>query len=137
MHAGTGKTTTGVAMVRALLADPECVVLICTHSNQAVDNFLERLLDFGLPSDTVLRLGGFSSSPRIQELTLFKLSSAGRHQRSRKKPKAERATQSGLCQQIEASKKRIHSLWGQLVQTEWEHLHQVPLAAVKDRIMVC
>eukprot|EP00892_Ulva_mutabilis_P006627 jgi/Ulvmu1/4336/UM002_0059.1 len=63
---GTGKTTTGVAVVRALLADPTCIVLLAAHSNQAVDQFLEGVLDSGVPESTVLRLGGFSSSERMQ-----------------------------------------------------------------------
>lgn len=126
-------------MVRALLADPACVVLVATHSNQAVDTFLEGLLDSGVPSSTILRLGGFSSSERIQKLTLFELTNAktGGNKKQKKKSKAERAAWSCLHRRIDDSKKRIHSLWGKLVQTEWDNPALVPLAAVEHVITVC
>ena len=53
--AGTGKTMIGVALARALLADPACTILLLTYTNHALDQFCESLIASGLSKDQVLR----------------------------------------------------------------------------------
>ena len=64
---GTGKTFVGVLIAKALLsctsAVPPRILCLC-YTNHALDNFLESLIDEGVKSSDIVRLG---SSPKISE----------------------------------------------------------------------
>ncbi|GAB0093773.1 DNA replication ATP-dependent helicase/nuclease [Sergentomyia squamirostris] len=63
---GTGKTETIISLVR-YFHSIDYTVLITSHTNAAVDNFLERLLPFGIP---FMRLGSAARiSPALQTHT--------------------------------------------------------------------
>lgn len=46
-------------------------ILVITYTNHALDQFLEDLLDIGIPEASIVRLGG-KSTPRTANLSLFK-----------------------------------------------------------------
>lgn len=68
---GTGKTRIGVALARALLAAQDAQLLVICYKNHALDQFLEDILDSGIPDGRMVRLGGRSKSERIAALDLF------------------------------------------------------------------
>ena len=72
-HAGTGKTMIGVALARALLAEPTARVLVLAQTNHALDQFVEEIIDSGYPDGSVLRIGGRTKNPRMERLTLYAL----------------------------------------------------------------
>jgi hypothetical protein len=72
----TGKSFIGALLAKALhdLAD-ERILVVC-YTNHALDQFLEDLLDVGIPEHSMLRLGG-KSTPRTESLSLFNISRSG------------------------------------------------------------
>lgn len=82
---GTGKTHVGVAMCKVALwaakQQRQRVLILCMcYTNHALDNFLEALLDAGVPLTSLVRLG---SSPKISERlkcrTIWNLDRQSRH----------------------------------------------------------
>lgn len=71
---GTGKSFIGALLAKALHDYTEQTLLVVCYTNHALDQFLEDLLDIGIPSSSLVRLGG-KSTPRTEPLSLFKLSS--------------------------------------------------------------
>lgn len=45
-------------------------ILVCCYTNHALDQFLEDLLDIGIPEASIVRLGG-RSTPRTEPLSLY------------------------------------------------------------------
>ena len=87
---GTGKTYVGVHIMRALLQNADGAtgaetplaeqmpgrkryitpILCVCYTNHALDQFLEHLLDAGVSTDKLVRVGGRSKSDRLQECSL-------------------------------------------------------------------
>ena len=75
---GTGKTYVGARIVRCLLEnrrvwDPFFVspMLMVCYTNHALDQFLEKVLEF-VPKDKIIRVGGRSKSKDLEECNLKK-----------------------------------------------------------------
>ena len=75
---GTGKTYVGAKIVRCLLEnrrawDPEhnSLMLMVCYTNHALDQFLEKVLEF-LPSRQIIRVGGRSKSENLEACNLKK-----------------------------------------------------------------
>ncbi|RDW66353.1 hypothetical protein BP6252_09988 [Coleophoma cylindrospora] len=66
---GTGKSFIGALVAKTLHDFTEEVILIVCFTNHALDQFLEDLMDIGIPSACMVRLGG-QSTPRTKPLTL-------------------------------------------------------------------
>jgi hypothetical protein len=68
---GTGKSFIGALLTRALLDNSSETILIVCYTNHALDQFLEDLLDIGIPAKHMVRLGA-KSTPRTEPLQLYK-----------------------------------------------------------------
>lgn len=77
---GTGKSFIGALLAKALHDNTEETILVVCYTNHALDQFLEDLLDIGIPSSDLVRLGG-KSTPRTEPLSLFKLLRSGANRR--------------------------------------------------------
>jgi hypothetical protein len=75
---GTGKSFIGALLTKALLEYTSETILVVCFTNHALDQFLEDLLDIGIPAAWMVRLGQ-KSTPRTQPLQLY-------HQTSNAKP---------------------------------------------------
>ncbi|KAJ7116098.1 P-loop containing nucleoside triphosphate hydrolase protein [Mycena filopes] len=69
---GTGKSFIG-ALLAKVLHDSKRTILVVCYTNHALDQFLEEILDIGVPDSSIVRLGG-KSTARTEHLTLFRLS---------------------------------------------------------------
>ncbi|KAJ7650277.1 P-loop containing nucleoside triphosphate hydrolase protein [Roridomyces roridus] len=67
---GTGKSFIG-ALLAKVLHDAKLKILVVCYTNHALDQFLEDILDIGVPSDSIVRLGG-KSTTRTEPLSLYK-----------------------------------------------------------------
>ncbi|KAF2429946.1 P-loop containing nucleoside triphosphate hydrolase protein [Tothia fuscella] len=79
---GTGKSFIGALIAKALYEHTSETILVLSYTNHALDQFLEDLLDNGIPPQTVVRLGS-KSTPRTASLSLFERQSGGGYNRSR------------------------------------------------------
>ncbi|RAH75108.1 AAA family ATPase [Aspergillus aculeatinus CBS 121060] len=70
---GTGKSYLG-ALIAKILHDKTCkTMMVICYTNHALDQFLENLLDIGIPESSMVRLGA-RSTPRTKHLGLFEQS---------------------------------------------------------------
>jgi hypothetical protein len=67
---GTGKSFIGALVAKALHEYTDQKILIVCFTNHALDQFLEDLMDIGIPSPDMVRLGG-KSTTRTKPLTLY------------------------------------------------------------------
>ncbi|KAI0030555.1 P-loop containing nucleoside triphosphate hydrolase protein [Vararia minispora EC-137] len=67
---GTGKSFIGALVAKILHDKSEQRILVCCFTNHALDQFLEDLLDVGIPQSSMVRLGG-KSTPRTEPLSLY------------------------------------------------------------------
>lgn len=67
---GTGKSFIGALITKILFESTSKTVLVVCYTNHALDQFLEDLLDIGIPAKDMLRLGG-KSTARTKALALF------------------------------------------------------------------
>lgn len=67
---GTGKSFIGALITKILFESTSKTILVVCYTNHALDQFLEDLLDIGIPGDSMLRLGG-KSTPRTKPLALY------------------------------------------------------------------
>ncbi len=69
---GTGKSYTGVQLIRVSLANKAATgigpILVCTHTNHALDAILERSVDDGVSH--IVRIGGRSTSQMLGDVNL-------------------------------------------------------------------
>ncbi|KAF9077135.1 P-loop containing nucleoside triphosphate hydrolase protein [Rhodocollybia butyracea] len=110
---GTGKSFIG-ALVAKIIHDfsPQTILVVC-YTNHALDQFLEDLLDIGIPEAHLVRLGG-KSTPRTAPVALSSL------QKQRLGPKltkldwtqidALKVQASKLCARLQADFKRYSSM---------------------------
>jgi hypothetical protein len=70
---GTGETYIGVALAKHILEATQETILCVCYTNHALDDFLEDLINAGV--DGVVRIGGRSKSPIVQNYNLRELAS--------------------------------------------------------------
>jgi len=74
LDSGTGKSFIGALLGKALHDNTPLTILVVCYTNHALDQFLEDLLDIGIPQSSIVRLGS-KYSPRTEPLTLQKQNS--------------------------------------------------------------
>lgn len=79
---GTGKSFIGALIAKALYEHTSETILVLSYTNHALDQFLEDLLDNGIPPQSVVRLGS-KSTPRTAPLNLFERQRTGGYNKSR------------------------------------------------------
>ena len=67
---GTGKSFIGALIAKIILQFSEKTILVVTFTNHALDQFLEDLLDIGIPTEDMVRIGG-KSTQRTKALSLY------------------------------------------------------------------
>ncbi|KAF8523225.1 P-loop containing nucleoside triphosphate hydrolase protein [Gautieria morchelliformis] len=67
---GTGKSFIGALLAKVLHDHTAKTILVCCYTNHALDQFLEDLMNVGIPKDHIVRLGG-KATPRTEPLTLY------------------------------------------------------------------
>ena len=55
---GTGKSFIGALLAKVLHDQTDSKILVCCYTNHALDQFLEDLMKIGIPSSSMVRLGG-------------------------------------------------------------------------------
>nr|GAT60754.1 predicted protein [Mycena chlorophos] len=73
---GTGKSFIGSLLARIHEKAGRRILVVC-YTNHALDQFLEDIMDMGVPADKIIRLGG-KSTPRTEGLSMQKQSMAFR-----------------------------------------------------------
>ncbi|TDL13313.1 hypothetical protein BD410DRAFT_679296, partial [Rickenella mellea] len=66
---GTGKSFIGALLAKVLHDTTRHIILIVCYTNHALDQFLEDLLDIGIPQTSLVRLGG-KSTPRTEPFSV-------------------------------------------------------------------
>jgi replication-associated recombination protein RarA len=74
---GTGKSYIGALLTKAMLEHTSETILVICFTNHALDQFLEDLLDIGIPQELMVRLGQ-KSTARTKALQLREQSSSSR-----------------------------------------------------------
>ncbi|TGZ77525.1 NFX1-type zinc finger-containing protein 1 [Ascodesmis nigricans] len=67
---GTGKSFIGALLTKILFDNTKKTILIATYTNHALDTFLEDLLQYGIPHDHILRIGG-RAADTVERLSLY------------------------------------------------------------------
>ena len=69
---GTGKSFIGALVAKALYRHTSSKILVLSYTNHALDQYLEDLIDIGIPQDDIVRLGSaFKASTRTKPLVLM------------------------------------------------------------------
>ena len=149
--AGTGKTVIGVALARALLAQPVSRVLLLAQTNHALDQFAEAIIESGYAEDSVLRIGGRTKSPLIERLSMHKLQEAliapgrgGRGGRGGERMRldiGERERTHSLGAAADRGRSRLAEQWERQkfasINMKLDKPQEIPLAEVEEHIVVC
>ncbi|KAI1750021.1 P-loop containing nucleoside triphosphate hydrolase protein [Xylaria castorea] len=77
---GTGKSLVGALLTKVLLDHTDQVLLVLSYTNHALDQFLEDLIDIGISSNMIVRLGS-KSTPRTAPLLLSAQADPGTRRR--------------------------------------------------------
>ncbi|EPS44029.1 hypothetical protein H072_1969 [Dactylellina haptotyla CBS 200.50] len=77
---GTGKSFIGALIAKVLHDHTTETILVQTYTNHALDQFLEDLLNVGIPTDSIVRLGS-KSTATTKALSLFEQQSTYRESR--------------------------------------------------------
>ena len=80
---GTGKSFVGALCAKILLEQPEVKILVNCYTNHALDQFLEDLMDIGIPESEMVRIGG-KSTLRTAPLSLQTLGKSAGYRLSKK-----------------------------------------------------
>lgn len=80
-HTGTGKSFIGALIAKSIHQFTDKVIHVVCFTNHALDQFLEDLLDIGIPASDMVRLGG-KSTPRTKCMALYDQSSTFRQSSS-------------------------------------------------------
>lgn len=83
-HLGTGKSFIGALIAKSIYRYTQKVILVVCYTNHALDQFLEDLLDIGIPASEMVRLGG-KSTPRTKCMALREQSTDFRHTKASRK----------------------------------------------------
>ena len=123
---------------RALLAHNANTILVITYTNHALDQYLEAILDAGFDSAHMLRVGGKASTPRIEELSVFRKIDALRAPGAIKPPMeaAEKARNYSLGQEAIAARTAVRAATTRLEAVDWHRPGKVPLLALEMAILV-
>ncbi|KZV73611.1 hypothetical protein PENSPDRAFT_732801 [Peniophora sp. CONT] len=78
---GCGKSFVGALIAKILYDTTRQTILVSCFTNHALDQFLEDLLDNGIPESSMVRLGG-KSTPRTAPLSLYSQARTRRFDRS-------------------------------------------------------
>ena len=81
IHAGTGKSFIGAILTKILLDNTREPILVLCYTNHALDQFLEDILDIGVPAEEMLRLGS-KSTPKTKSLGLYEQAGDPRYRRT-------------------------------------------------------
>ena len=113
-------------------------MLVITYTNHALDQFLEAILDSGFPASGMLRVGGRTTSERVEQLSLFRALDAMRKPGAAQAPMdaATKAHNFTLGRQIDSARERAKALVRELHETSWDRPKQVPLIRLEDYIDV-
>lgn len=76
MILGTGKSFIGALMAKSIHDYTKQTILVVCFTNHALDDILSNLLDIGIPTSSMVRLGG-QSTPRTEPLTLQQQDTTG------------------------------------------------------------
>ena len=68
---GTGKTFTGALIAKIFHDRTDQKILVCCHTNHALDQFLDHLLGIGIPPESIIRMGRKTTS-QTESLSLHK-----------------------------------------------------------------
>lgn len=123
----------GVAVARALLADPACKILLLTYTNHALDQFLLSLLDAGVPMHHLLRVGRRCTNERLRPVSQFEM------QRGTGPPPLDRQEQHrrfALIEEADRAKQRLWGRWCRLMRISWATPKKVPATELRDAIEV-
>jgi hypothetical protein len=131
---GTGKSRVGITTVRALLAPKEAKVLVICFTNHALDCFLEGLLDAGVHKEAILRLGGRTTSPRVEELSIKLLT--GKENRA-SMGRTEKACNYTLRMELEALQPVLEERWKHLRSSSLWRPGRVHFNEVEQELEVC
>ena len=77
---GTGKSFIGALLAKAIHDHAGGTILVVCYTNHALDQFLEDLIDIGIPPSSMVRLGG-KSTDRTQNLSLQHVQRSSPHSR--------------------------------------------------------
>ncbi|GAW25045.1 putative AAA family ATPase [Rosellinia necatrix] len=77
---GTGKSLVGALLTKALVDNTNDILLVLSFTNHALDQFIEDLMDIGIHSDSIVRLGS-KSTTRTAPLLLSAQNGAGQQRR--------------------------------------------------------
>ncbi|GME56263.1 Nf-x1 finger and helicase domain containing protein [Neofusicoccum parvum] len=125
---GTGKSYTGVAVVQTLLdslPDDTSGPIICvSFKNEALDSLLEKLHEVGV--DKIIRVGNFSKSTLLAEMTLAKRS------KDMKRPRELHTKMNKLAHALQSTREKIPELLRDLPTADYER--ERLLAAVTNLI---
>lgn len=69
--AGTGKSFIGALLAKVIHDFSDKVILVVCYTNHALDQFLEDLMDIGIPESSMVRIGG-KASPRAERVSMHK-----------------------------------------------------------------
>ncbi|EGO03446.1 hypothetical protein SERLA73DRAFT_165136 [Serpula lacrymans var. lacrymans S7.3] len=107
---GTGKSFIGALLAKILHDFTEQTILVVCYTNHALDQFLEDLLDIGIPESSMVRLGG-KSTTKTENLSLY-----NQKKTTVRRDKAEwsiidklKTDSERLCSELETSFKRYMS----------------------------
>lgn len=70
LMSGTGKSFVGALIAKILHDFTSETILVSCYTNHALDQFLEDLMDIGIPQNNIVRLGG-KSTARTEPLSLY------------------------------------------------------------------
>ncbi|KAI6102504.1 P-loop containing nucleoside triphosphate hydrolase protein [Pisolithus croceorrhizus] len=69
---GTGKSFIGALLAKALHMYTRQTILVVCYTNHALDQFLEDLIDIGIPREDIVRFGG-RAKPALEDLSVYNL----------------------------------------------------------------
>ncbi|KAF8417347.1 P-loop containing nucleoside triphosphate hydrolase protein [Tirmania nivea] len=109
---GTGKSFLGALITKFLIEYSTKKVLVVCYTNHALDQFLSLLLDFGIPSCSIVRLGG-KSIPKTKALTLANQPNTAKFGRD------YWSYISNLRQEMNSLEKEIKAVWEDYLRSKY------------------
>jgi hypothetical protein len=109
---GTGKSFVGALCAKILLQQPGVKILVNCYTNHALDQFLEDLMDIGIPESEMVRIGG-KSTLRTAPLSLQTLGKSVGYRLTRndwREIDGLRVRRNGLTMALDGAFKRYKSV---------------------------
>ncbi|THH17888.1 hypothetical protein EUX98_g9045 [Antrodiella citrinella] len=101
---GTGKSFIGALLAKIFHDNTSQTILVCCYTNHALNQFLEDLMDIGIPNESLVRLGG-KTTPRTDPISLYNQKQKDKFTRS------DWTEINALQQQIAGSSKRLRDTY--------------------------